>query len=304
MCRAPTAPNIFTEPSVPTEPNVRPSVLVIAGSDSSGGAGIARDLQTLHDMHVRGVAVVTAVTAQTNTSVRSIHPVPPETIRDQIETALASNRIDAIKIGMLGTRAAVEAVAYALDATTRTSALLAEDDPSVGRTPVARRVSLSEGVRPAERVPLPVVLDPVLAASSGRALADDDTRTALVELLFPRATLVTPNAIEAASLLATHAATDAATLESYAHKLLNKGPKAILLKGGHAQGDDSTDLLICADHETVRLSGPRMTATLRGTGCALASAIAAALARDLPLIDACREGKRYIMGLFERARGA
>jgi hydroxymethylpyrimidine/phosphomethylpyrimidine kinase len=249
-------------------PNANPTVLVIGGSDSSGGAGIARDLHTLHDSRVRGVAVVTAVTAQTNASVRSIHPVPPETIRDQVETALSCNRIDAIKIGMLGTKASVEAVASSLP----------------------------------RRSDVPLVLDPVLAASSGRALADEDTRIALVELLFPRATLITPNAVEAASLLGEAVVTEAVTLESYALTLLDDGPQAVLLKGGHAEGEDSIDILACEGQEVARLSGPRMHGTLRGTGCALASAIAAGLARDLPLIDACREGKRYIMALFEKAR--
>ena len=247
--------------------SVNPTVLVIGGSDSSGGAGISRDLQALHDMNVRGVAVVTAVTAQTNTSVRSINLIPQGAIRDQIETALSSNRIHAIKIGMLGTKRAVEAVACSLPL----------------------------------RSEVPVVLDPVLAASSGRALTDDDARIALVELLFPRATLITPNAVEAAVLLGEPVVTGAATLESYALRLLDDGPRAVLLKGGHAEGDDSVDILVSAGREIANLLGPRMPGTLRGTGCALASAIAAGLARELPLIDACREGKRYIMGLFELA---
>jgi hydroxymethylpyrimidine/phosphomethylpyrimidine kinase len=247
-------------------PNANPTVLVIGGSDSSGGAGISRDLQALHDMNVRGVAVVTAVTAQTNSSVRSIHLVPQGTIRDQIETALSSNRVHAIKIGMLGSRRAVEAVALSL--------------------PLHSEV--------------PIVLDPVLAASSGRALTDEDARIALVELLFPRAAVVTPNAIEAAALLGAPVVTDAATLESYALKLLDDGPRAVLLKGGHAEGADCVDILMSADREVARLCSPRMCGTLRGTGCALASAIAAGLACELPLIEACRQGKRYITSLFER----
>ena len=246
---------------------LHPTVLVIGGSDSSGGAGVSRDLRTLHDLDVHGVAVITAVTAQTNTSVRSINLVPQGAIRDQIETALASNRIHAIKIGMLGSKRAVEAVALSL--------------------PVRGQV--------------PIVLDPVLAASSGRALIDDDARTALVELLFPRATIITPNAVEAAGLLGEPVVTDAATLESYALRLINQGPRAVLLKGGHAEGEDSIDIFVSADRDVSRLCGPRMCGTLRGTGCALASAIAAGLARELSLIDACRDGKRYIMGLFEQA---
>jgi hydroxymethylpyrimidine/phosphomethylpyrimidine kinase len=248
-------------------PDVTPTVLVIGGSDSSGGAGIARDLNTLHDMNVRGVAVVTAVTAQTNTRVRSIHLIPQATIRDQIEAALASSRIHAIKIGMLGARRAVEAVASSLPL----------------------------------RSEVPVVLDPVLAASSGRALADEDARIALVELLFPRATLITPNAIEAATLLGAPVVTDAATLESYALRLLDDGPRAVLLKGGHAEGEECIDVLASGDRAITRLPGPRRRGTLRGTGCALASAIAAGLAREWPLIDSCREGKRYILERFDRA---
>jgi len=247
--------------------NANPTVLVIGGSDSSGGAGITRDLSTLHDLNVRGVAVVTAVTAQTHTSVRSLNLVSQGAIRDQIETALASNRIHAIKIGMLGTKRAVEAVALSLPL----------------------------------RSEVPLVLDPVLASSSGRDLADEDARIALVELLFPRATIITPNAIEAASLLGEPVVTDPATLQSYALRLLDDGPRAVLLKGGHAEGEESVDVLVSVDREIVEFSSPRRPGTLRGTGCALASAIAAGLARELPLVDACREGKRYLVGLFEQA---
>jgi hydroxymethylpyrimidine/phosphomethylpyrimidine kinase len=248
-------------------PSLTPTVLVIGGSDSSGGAGIGRDLSTLHELNVHGVAVITAVTAQTNGSVRSISFVAPDMIRDQIETALSSNRIHAIKIGMLGTLPAVEAVARSLPA----------------------------------RSDVPVVLDPVLAATSGRALADDDARVALVELLFPLVTMVTPNAIEAALLLGEPVAADPTTLESYAVKLLDRGPRAVLLKGGHAEGEECIDVLVSAGHAIARLSAPRMRGTLRGTGCALASAIAAGLARELPLIDACQQGKRYITERFAQA---
>lgn len=248
-------------------PDGSATVLVIGGSDSSGGAGIVRDLQTLHDLNVRGVAVLTAVTAQTNASVRSIHPIPPETIRDQIETALSSNPVGAIKIGMLGTRDAVEAVALSL----------------------------------AGHGELPLVLDPVLAASSGRALLDDDARVALIDLLFPRATVITPNAIEAATLLGARFVTDTATLESYAARLLDLGARSVLLKGGHAEGEESVDILVNPDREVARLRGTRMAGALRGTGCALASAIAAGLALELPLLEACRRARRYISRLFEKA---
>jgi hydroxymethylpyrimidine/phosphomethylpyrimidine kinase len=247
-------------------PVARDVVLVIGGSDSSGGAGIARDLRTLADVGVHGVAVVTAVTAQTHSEVQSIHLVPPPMIRAQIETALASNNVRAIKIGMLGTREAVEAVVASLSA----------------------------------RSGLPIVLDPVLAASSGRALLDRDGRIALVGL-FPLATLITPNAPEAAALLGEPPASATKELMSYGTRLLKEGPRAVLIKGGHCGGDEATDLLFSGDQDVFTLTGSRLPGSLRGTGCALASAIAAGLARELPVLDACRGAKHYVAGLFEEA---
>jgi hydroxymethylpyrimidine/phosphomethylpyrimidine kinase len=244
-----------------------PTVLAIGGSDSSGGAGIGRDLRALHDLRVHGIAVITAVTAQTNADVRSVHVIPPDVIGEQIETALASGTAHAVKIGMLATRRAVEVVARCLQL----------------------------------RSELPVVLDPVLTASSGPSLLHDDARGALLELLFPRATVVTPNAIEAASLLGEPAITDAAKLEAYARHLLGYGSRSVLLKGGHAEGDEAVDILVTPDGEVTRLGSRRRLGTLRGTGCALASAIAAGLAHGLPLLEACRGGKRYMAGLFDTA---
>ncbi len=242
-------------------------MLVIGGSDSSGGAGVGRDLRTLSNLNVSGVAVITAVTAQTNTRVQSIHLVPPAMIRHQISTALASNTIHAIKIGMLGNRHAVEAVASSL--------------------PLRNEV--------------PVVLDPVLAASSGRTLLDDDGRMALIEILFPRVTLITPNILEAATMLGEPIARDIETLTAYGTRLLADGPRAVLVKGGHAEGEESIDLLIAAAGDVTKLRGPRLPGSLRGTGCALASAIAAGLAREQTLIGACREAKLYVASLFEQA---
>jgi hydroxymethylpyrimidine/phosphomethylpyrimidine kinase len=244
-----------------------PAVLAIGGSDSSGGAGISRDVRTLTELGVRAVAVVTAVTAQTDTSVQGLHFVPPALIRDQIATAQASNVIRAIKIGMLGTRQAVEAVAAGL--------------------PLRNEV--------------PIVLDPVLGSSSGRSLLDDDGRAALIELLFPRVTLITPNIPEAAALLGEVVATERAALELYGQRLLVNGPRAVLVKGGHAEGDESVDLLICPERDVVEIRGQRLPGSLRGTGCALSSAIAAGLSQGLSLPAACRQGRRYVQSLFERA---
>jgi hydroxymethylpyrimidine/phosphomethylpyrimidine kinase len=247
-------------------PADRDTVLVIGGSDCSGGAGIARDLRTLSDHSMHGVAVVTAVTAQTHAEVRGVHLVPPEFIGDQITAALASNAVRAIKIGMLGTARAVEAVAAHL--------------PRNG---------------------MPIVLDPVLAASSGGCLLDDSGKAALVERLLPLATLITPNVPEAALLLGAPVTTDPAALTRYGIELLKLGPAAVLVKGGHGEGDEAIDLLMSTAGDAVTLSGPRLPGTLRGTGCALASAIAVGLASERSLNMACREAKRYVAGLFESA---
>lgn len=234
-------------------------VLLIGGSDSSGGAGIARDLRTLSDLDPRlvGVPAITAVTAQTHVSVERVHIVPADVVADQIATALASNDIRAIKIGMLGTHAIVEAVAKGLPS---------RDD-------------------------VPIVLDPVLAASSGRALLDEDGRLALVDQLIPRATLITPNIPEAAILLGEKAADFSI---EWGQRLLALGPLAVLIKGGHANGNEAVDHLICAKNGVVSLSAPRLPGTLRGSGCALASAIAAGLVNGQSLVEACRESKRYL----------
>jgi hydroxymethylpyrimidine/phosphomethylpyrimidine kinase len=238
-------------------------VLLIGGSDSSGGAGIARDLRTLCDLDLNlvGVPVITAVTAQTDASVQTVHLVPPDVVEDQISTALASNTIRAIKIGMLGTRAIVEAVARSLPS---------RDD-------------------------IPIVLDPVLAASSGRALLDEDGRLALIEQLFPRVTLVTPNLPESAALLGELTCDgEYARRLDFGRRLLALGPQAVLVKGGHANGAEAVDLLISTTGGVVTLSEPRLKGTVRGTGCALSSAIAAGLAQGELLVDACREAKRYL----------
>lgn len=251
-------------------PADRDTVLVIGGSDSSGGAGVARDLRTLFDLGMHGVAVITGVTAQTHAEVRGIHMVPPAFVGDQISAALASNPVRAIKIGMLGTAETVEAVAARLP-----------------------------------RGQVPIVLDPVLAASSGGCLLDEAGRAALVERLFPLATLVTPNVPEAAlllgQLLGQPATPDAALIGRYGSELLKLGPAAVLVKGGHAEGDEAIDFLLPKIGNVVTLRGPRLPGSLRGTGCALASAIAVGLASGSSLAVACWDAKRYVAGLFENA---
>jgi hydroxymethylpyrimidine/phosphomethylpyrimidine kinase len=237
------------------------SVLVIAGSDSSGGAGIVRDLATLAHLNVPALCALTAVTVQSEARVLAVHPLSGAWVSEQIEAAVTHGAPAAIKIGMLANGAIVRAVAAALPAG------------------------------------LPVVLDPVLAASSGGELLDAQGRAALAQLL-SRVTLLTPNIPEAASLLGLEPAADEAARLAQADALLALGPEAVLIKGGHAQGAEAVDLLVTRTHACHRLSAPRRPGTRRGTGCALATAIAAYLAQGAPLTQACAQGKHYVSELF------
>ena len=244
----------------------RPAVLVIAGSDSSGGAGIVRDVATLAELGCEALCAVSAVTAQTHGQVVSVHHVPPQVVGAQIRAALESARIGAIKIGMLGTAATVSAVADSL--------------PRPGT--------------------IPIVLDPVLISSSGGVLLDEAGREEMRARLFPLATVLTPNIPEAASLCATAPATDRQALLAQARALLATGTRAVLLKGGHAEGAASVDLLLSADGAPQWLSAPRLGTRCRGTGCALASAIAAGLARGSAIEEACAGAKRYVHSMLSQ----
>jgi hydroxymethylpyrimidine/phosphomethylpyrimidine kinase len=238
------------------------TVLVIAATDSSGGAGLTRDIRVLRDFSVDALCVVTAVTAQSDQKVFAVHHVPPDIVRAQVVAALATRPVAAIKIGMLGTRATVEAVAEAL---------------------------------PSEHVP--IVVDPVLMSSSGGVLLDKEGRLALTRLLLPRATLVTPNVPEAAALLGEPVARSEAALIEQGQRLLEYGCRAILVKGGHAEGAEAVDLLISTNH-IQRIRSKRVDGSSRGTGCALAAAIAASLSKGKPLAAACETGKSYVLGML------
>ena len=280
----------------------RPAVLVIAATDSSGGAGLTRDVRVLTDFAVDALCVVTAVTAQTDKTVSAVHHVPPDVIRAQIAAALATRGVGAIKIGMLGTQATVEAVVAGLSAS-----------------------GLTFGGWPPHAIPL--VVDPVLVSTSGGVLLDAGGQAALTGSLFPIATLITPNVPEAAALLGEAVATDEAGLIEQGGRLLGFGSQAILLKGGHRYagagyagrgvGDDAVDLLISRTAAegrpahgrpavgrpaggllTDRMASKRVAGSSRGTGCALASAIAAGLASGKPLGEACRAAKSYVLGML------
>lgn len=242
-------------------------VLVIAGSDSSGGAGLTRDVETLAHFHIGALCAVTAVTAQSDAAVMAVEVLSPAIVRAQIEAAFATGRVAAVKIGMLGTEATVLEVAAALEVHSA----------------------------------VPVVLDPVLASTSGAALLDRSGQAALRERLLPRATLITPNVPEAAALLDLASAAGEAQLLAQAEALLALGAHAVLLKGGHTQGPAATDLLLMRGAGPHRLSAPRISCDRRGTGCALASAIAAGLAVAQELPEACARAKRYVSELLQQA---
>lgn len=243
------------------------AVLVIAGTDSSGGAGLARDVATLTRLGADALVAVTAVTAQTDSEVRAVELLPPALVRAQIGAALATRRAAAIKTGMLGNGAIVAAVAAAIP--------------------------------PRELVPL--VLDPVLAASCGGTLLDEAGRAALAALLLPRATLLTPNIPEAALLLGAAPAASAAEMIEQGRALCARGAAAVLVKGGHASAALATDWLVTREGSVQRLAAPRVAAARRGTGCALASAIAAGLAARLPLGAACQRAKEHVTGLLQQS---
>jgi hydroxymethylpyrimidine/phosphomethylpyrimidine kinase len=224
---------------------VTTTALTIAGSDPSGGAGIQADLKTFSALGVYGTAVLTALTAQNTRGVTGVHPVPPAFVGEQLRTLLDDVRVHAVKIGMLGTGAVVREVAAVL----------------------------------ADRRPGPVVTDPVMVATSGDRLIDDEAVAATRADLLPLSDLLTPNVPEAAVLLDVPPATDARELPDQARALLDLGPRAVLLKGGHLGGSDSVDVLATADGVTVTRR-PRVDTTgTHGTGCTLSSALAALAAR-------------------------
>ena len=331
----------------------RPSILVIAATDSSGGAGLTRDVRVLTDFSADALCVATAVTAQSDKRVFAVHHVPPDIIRAQLTAALETRRVGAVKIGMLGTRATVEAVAESLAAAISTMAAeagtpatAASGSTADGTPTTTDAATTGEGIpatiaspegQPSPSIParlsrllshglpshasIPIVLDPVLVASSGGVLLDARGRAALLEKLLPQATLITPNVPEIAALLSEPLAPNEVELVNQARRLLEFGCQAILLKGGHATGDEAVDLLVTrarnpqADRRqpegrqneagrpadavgniiVERITSKRMPITSRGTGCALASAIAAGLASGHSLAEACKRAKRYVL---------
>lgn len=248
---------------------MRGRVLVIAGSDSGGGAGIQADIKALTALGCYAATAITALTVQDTRAIYARHAVPPDFLRMQIERALADPGADAVKTGMLGDAGNVEVVAEAL-------------------------ASRGDGV--------PLVLDPVLAATAGPPLLDPAGMETMTRRLFPRAALVTPNIAEAEALTAMRVA-DPAAMRGAAEALLALGARAVLVKGGHLPGPTVLDLLATRDGVEA-FQSPRIdTRHIHGTGCTLASAIAAGLAQGMALRDAVRRARAYVQLAIATAPG-
>ena len=237
-----------------------PVALTIAGSDSSGGAGVQADIKTFAAFGVYGASVITALTAQNTRGVSGIHPVPAAFVTAQMDAVFDDLDVAAVKIGMVAELSIIEAIASAL----------------------------------ARWKPKHIVLDPVMVATSGDRLLSTDAVSALRERLIPLASLITPNLPEAAALLGESVASDETAIASQGKRLLAMGAAAVLIKGGHGKDSESIDYLFSGS-DTIALPAPRIaTRNTHGTGCSLSSAIAAGLAKGETLNTAVRDAKTWI----------
>ncbi|MEJ6790250.1 bifunctional hydroxymethylpyrimidine kinase/phosphomethylpyrimidine kinase [Brevundimonas sp. BR2-1] len=242
-------------------------VLIIAGSDSGGGAGVQADIKAVTVMGGYAATAITAITVQNTLGVHGVHPLPLDLMEAQARAVLDDIGADAIKTGMLGSREVVERVAAILD--------------SCGA---------------------PAVVDPVMVAKGGHSLLADDAVSAVRSLMIPRAALLTPNAPEAEALTGLYVA-DLDGQRRAGEFLLGLGAQAVLMKGGHIPGETVVDVLVTPTGETL-LEGPRVdTRHTHGTGCTLASACAAGLAKGLALEAAVAEGWAYVAEAIRRAPG-
>jgi hydroxymethylpyrimidine/phosphomethylpyrimidine kinase len=244
----------------------RPRALTIAGSDSGGGAGIQADLKTFSALGVFGMTAITAVTVQNTKGVSSFEEISPATVAEQIRAVAGDIGVDAAKTGMLASAAIVEAVAEAV-----------------------------------EEMRLPnLVVDPVFVSKHGHPLLADDAVGALGRLILPLATLVTPNLPEAAALAGSEVSTRD-DMRRAAGAILQLGPRAVLVKGGHLEGDRATDLFVDGAVEEWIDAERIETPHTHGTGCTLSAAITAYLARGASLIDAVRAGKAFVTEAIRHA---
>jgi hydroxymethylpyrimidine/phosphomethylpyrimidine kinase len=241
--------------------------VTIAGSDSGGGAGIQADLKTFSALGVYGASVIAALTAQNTKAVSAVLDVPPEFVAAQMDAVFSDLAVGAVKIGMLGNAGVVQAVAAGLARHRQTR----------------------------------IVLDPVMVATSGDRLLTPDAVEAMRTQLVPLALVVTPNLPEAAALLDAPQAATEDEMVRQGERLLAWGAKAVLMKGGHGKGAESADLLVTAT-ATVRFAAARIaTKNTHGTGCTLAAAIAAGLAKGENLATAVRAAKDYVTAAIAAA---
>lgn len=241
------------------------SVLTIAGSDSGGGAGIQADLKTFAAHSLHGLSAIAALTAQNTQGVQAIHVPPPKFLRAQLDSVFCDFDIRAVKIGMLANKAVINVVADALE----------------------------------KYQPKYIVLDPVMVSSSGHTLLELHAIQRLVERLLPIATVITPN-IDEAVLLLNHSITNEDEAEGALVELLAMGAKAVLLKGGHLSGKKVIDRLDTGN-ALYEFEHPRLKVSGHGTGCTLASAIAANLALKKSLPDACEAAGDYVFNALKLA---
>jgi len=242
-------------------------VLIIAGSDSGGGAGIQADIKAVTALGGYAATAVTAITVQNTLGVTGVHPIPLDILAAQARAVLSDIGADVIKTGMLGSRDTVETVAYLLD---------------------------EAGV--------PAVIDPVMVAKGGAALLDDSALGAVRRLMIPRAALLTPNAPEAEVLTGLPCRTTD-DLRRAGEALLSLGARAVLMKGGHIEGDRLVDILMTPAGET-RFENPRIeTRHTHGTGCTLASACAAGIAQGMSLEAAVGRAIDYVAKAIVSAPG-
>ena len=246
----------------------RGRVLVVAGSDSGGGAGIQADIKTIMALGGYACTAVTALTAQDTTGVHGVMRLPAGFVRAQIECVLGDIGADAVKTGMLASADVVAEVADVL----------------------------------ARHPGMPLVLDPVMLAKGGASLLDPDAVAMLRGRLMPLASLLTPNVPEAEALTGRRIAR-AADLEPAARALLAMGPRAVLLKGGHLDGEEVVDLLVTGAHSQRFTASRAHTRHTHGTGCTLASGVAAGLARGLSLQDAVARAHAYVQRAIAAAPG-
>jgi hydroxymethylpyrimidine/phosphomethylpyrimidine kinase len=246
------------------------TALTIAGSDSGGGAGIQADLKTFSAFGVFGTSVITALTAQNTGGVSAIHPVPPDFVVEQYRQVVGDLGADAAKTGMLANADIVAALAGAI-----------ADDP------------------------LPfLVVDPVMISKAGSTLLEPAAIDALIDHILPLATLVTPNLHEAAALTGMEPITDLAQMAGAAERIRGMGPQAVLVKGGHLPAEEEAVDLLYDGSMTMEFRAERLDQKhTHGTGCTYSAAIAACLARGIPLPDAVQRSKAYITEAIRTAPG-